>query len=170
MKIKKLLSAIHSHYQENNPDVIGYVFFPSASPAEIDAAQAALGSQAPFPDELRELYMEYGALLGVWGGGVTVVPVTEIAEIHQQLLEIAADYGKPDTVGLVSSEAHTPARIPFASADGGLTFSIDLAPAQGGRSGQIVLLDLELGKIEVVADSLQEFFEKGLERLKADSP
>ncbi len=163
MNITELLAAIYAHHQDNDPEgTIG--FYSAATASEIDATAAVF--QARFPEDLRELYLQYGMVLYIWGT-IDITGVAFIPETHQQLLEISAEYGEVEhTKGPVVPIAHTPTRIPFAG-NSDLNFSIDLDPPTGGTPGQIVRLDLELGELEVVADSLQAFLAQGLEYLRS---
>ena len=143
MSITELLAAIYAHHQNNNPEgTIG--FYPATTTPEIDAAAAVF--QAGFPEDLRELYLQHGQVFYIWST-IDIMGVTFIPETHQQLLEISKEYGEVGHIkGPVAPVAHTHTRIPFAG-NSDLNFSIDLDPPTGGKPGQIVRLDLELGKV-----------------------
>lgn len=172
--MKELLSAIYAYYQKTHPDSIGYVFGLPASSAEIAAVETAIGIQ--FPDDLRELYLQYGQLIQVWDM-VSVHPLKFIPDTHRDLLELAAEQlelaaaegiamrSLERALGHVDALVHTTMRIPFAQ-DNDLPIMMDMKPSEGGKVGQIVRLNMEFSEIEVIADSLRAFFEQGLERLR----
>ncbi len=51
-------------------------------------------------------------------------------------------------------------RVPFAQLNGDVIWYLDLDPAPGGKVGQVVEEDAECMRLRVIADSLNDLFEK----------
>lgn len=177
MELNGILDALYARYQEKQPESLRYVFPPPAAPEEIAAAEAALGMR--LPEELRALYARHAYMLDAWDC-MSINPVRSLAESRQSLADVAlnmaadaAQEGDPPPVltasGPVAPLVYDPSRIPFAS-ENCCDILIDLQPPAGGTPGQIILMDIEFGTIEVVADSLTAFFAQGLEALRNDDP
>ncbi len=177
MELYRILDALHARYQEKQPDRMQYVFPPRAAAEDIAAAETALGMS--LPDDLRALYARHAYMMSAWQG-VCVDPVQTIAESQRSLEDVAfnmaadADEGANPEPFLKASGAVAPviyarSRIPFGS-QGNTDLLIDLEPPAGGTPGQIVRLDIEFGTIEVLANSLTEFFTQGLEAFSQEKP
>ncbi len=179
MELYQILDALYARYQEKQPGEIQYVFPPGAAAEDIAAAETALGMS--LPDELRALYARHAYMTDAWEG-VCINPVRAIAESRRSLEDVASNMAEdaaqdenanPEPVlaasGPVAPVINAGSRIPFGS-QGNTDLLIDLQPPAGGTQGQIVRLDIEFGTIEVVANSLTEFFQQGLEAFSKERP
>lgn len=178
MDLNQILDALYARYQEKQPQDVQYVFPPPATPDEIAAAEAVLGM--PLPEELRALYARHAYMMHAWEN-VSITSVQFIAKSCQSLEDVASDMAaeaeeeEPNAEPFVTANGpvaeliYAPSRIPFGS-DGNMDLLIDLDPPAGGTLGQIIRLDIEFGTIEVVANSLTEFFAQGLEAFSKEAP
>lgn len=145
--------------------VPGWTPLPPATPAELAATEHRLGR--PLPPLLA-------AMLGLsraWGWRADD---EDVSWLGPDELVVGAPEGledaEPDDAGPgVEMEYGTPHRLTFAYSDA-RNFQIDDAPAAGGRAGQVVAIDPEEGRIDVVAESLEAFFAAGLAHARQGAP
>lgn len=74
--------------------------------------------------------------------------------------ELVADHVMDRPVGPVKAVFSYSRRVPFAQLNGDVIWYLDLDPALGGKVGQVVEEDAESMRLRVIADSLDDLFEK----------
>lgn len=137
---------------------------PPASATEIRRAEASLGRR--LPSSLTAMLKQSRAWSWRESGfdAVIFLPPDEIASESTE----PADAGIDVAVALsetVKPYYYSDKRVTFATSDY-YRFQIDEDPGEGGTSGQIVVVDFEEETIDVIADSLDAFVRRGIERLR----
>jgi hypothetical protein len=110
-------------------------------------------------DADRDPWFDYGC--------VDFLTLNEMIAEHERCVAIAENCEPPsDTRRAVRVQFFERHWIPFASDASTGRFAIDLNPAKGGIKGQILWIFDEGGMVGVIANSLAEFLEYGLECLR----
>lgn len=81
-------------------------------------------------------------------------------DFMENIDELVADNIKDRPVGPVKHVFSYSKRVPFAQLNGDVIWYLDLDPASGGKVGQVVEEDAECMRLRVIADSLDDLFEK----------
>lgn len=139
---------------------------PPASPAQIEAAEAALGVR--FPDDVRALYRLHDGQgrdgLGLLGGWTWLDLASVVSEwnIWKGLLDKgtfgANDGGDPGPG--VRGDWWNPRWIPLTYSGSGDHHCVDLAPAEGGAEGQILRMWHDMESRSLIAPSLHAWLEQ----------
>ena len=119
----------------------------AALEAGLAALAAALGQ--PLPADYLALQRTPGPVPGPFGAHEWLRPAAALAQwqLNQELhgsgtlraLPVAADAG-------VRAQAWHPGWLPLTHDGAGTLAALDLAPAEGGQAGQVILVDAEGGR------------------------
>lgn len=141
---------------------------PPASEAEIAAAEKALGRPlSPAIAAMLRVSRAWSWPDGEWHDRVLVLPPAQIVEYSLK----PADANRVIEVDQAATPrvrplVYSPTRTTFARTDY-LFFQVDGDPPPGGRPGQVVAIDFEEGVVDVVAESIESFFLRGLAATKS---
>jgi cell wall assembly regulator SMI1 len=131
--------------------------------------------EQPLPNDLRESYQLHDGTAGTWllfyG---EVMPLDGIGRMWERYREwqktgygIGPDWKTHAIQGPIKPIWWSTLRIPITDNGGGDPVMIDLDPAKGGRRGQVIAYNHEIGPKQVLARSFAGWLEKIANALEA---
>lgn len=136
-----------------------------ATAKQLEAAQAALGLE--LPEDVRESYRvhngsdEAGFFPSNEAAGYYLMTLSEAVQDWKRWKSLAEagefERVRPKADKGIRGDWWNAAWVPFASNGGGDHYCIDLAPAAGGKKGQVITMDHESGEHKLLGDSLRQW-------------
>ncbi|MBZ9715945.1 SMI1/KNR4 family protein [Deinococcus multiflagellatus] len=133
---------------------------PPASPADFQAAEAALGR--PLPAPVRDAYSTHDGQDGVVPGvmfGMTWLPLRRAVQEHATWMDLAQDdtslTSEPE--GAIKAVSFSRGWLPFATDGAGNGLAVDLDPGAAGTTGQVITYGPDETTHRVVSPDLGAF-------------
>ncbi len=169
--IENIWKQIEAWLQANAPEVLAKLL-PGATPKDIEAAEHALKTK--FPAEMTPSYLihdgqdDFAApVMGEWEL-LSLQNMEKAWKTNSQLLETGGlGKNRGDPVGPVRPVFWDPQWIPVARDGAGDLVCVDMHPAEGGKSGQIINFWHADTKREVIAGSYGAWLDQFAQDLKA---
>jgi cell wall assembly regulator SMI1 len=157
---------------------------PPVSQEQLDAAASEMG--LVFPNDFIAFYQivdgydpngdpssifpSYDEWDDVAFGPLALEAIVQDWKMQRELLE-AGDFAGLEPVSSkgVANDWWNPGWIPFADNGGGDYYCIDMAPAEGGREGQVISHSHESGEHKVLAASLADYLDDLANALEANT-
>jgi cell wall assembly regulator SMI1 len=173
--MKTIWDRIHTWLAAHAPAVLASLR-PGAMEAEIRAAEEAMG--VTLPEDVRACYRIHdgqnpeanGWRLLLWHCWAWLPLEDMVAEwrLWQSALEsMGENYGEPD--GPIRAHYWYPAWVPVTSGIRGDNACLDLAPAAGGRVGQVIEAIKDAHHRDLLAGSFTEWLEQFADDLEDDA-
>lgn len=117
-----------------------------------------------FPEELKQLYLyadgECDEVQTGLFGGLDFLPLEEVEQEAEFFRQMDYELTAMGTAAVREGACLELARIPFAFDHNRCFLAVDLSPSGTGKKGQIITVDLEYDQSYLLAESLEEFFQK----------
>ena len=160
---------IETWARQNLPGILVGLNEP-AKPQAIAGLEAALGF--PLPIDFRTSLGVHdgengdGALLDTPGQLLNVRAIEDDLELERRALRGYAELMADRVSGPARRSLYAPRRVPIIDFNRDQIWLLDLDPAPGGQVGQVLMRDVEDGRLEVVAPSFAHFLADYLQRLE----
>ncbi|MCG8592317.1 MAG: SMI1/KNR4 family protein [Proteobacteria bacterium] len=179
-RVRSLWERLESWGRDNAPSMLEELQ-PPADAASLSALETTLGR--PLPPELHALLCLHDGEDGpswcsAWPGGGELLPAQQIGELWDRMLQFEDDSSAAETAELQAAgdiQVGGPVRVasfrrgwvPFMALNGGdVVWYVDEDPAPGGNVGQVIEVDLECGRWNVQAPSLEAYLRELVEALE----
>jgi cell wall assembly regulator SMI1 len=168
--MREAWNRVETWLQKHHPDKTE-MLAPGATLSELAALERGLGFE--LSEDLRAFLLEHDgesdAAVGLFEG-FELMSTDSILDDWTTMVDVTASWGENeglDPVQGVRRRHWHRGWVSIADDGAGNTFCVDLDPDVGGRFGQVLFRDHEVGPEHVVAPSLLEWLVELAERLKA---
>jgi len=155
--------------RSNLPGILAELNGP-AKPQAIARLEAKLGFALPVDFRtslgLHDGETGDGALLDSGGQLLNVRAIEDDLQLERQALRGYAELMADKLSGPARRRLYAPRRVPIIDFNRDEIWLLDLDPAPGGQVGQVLMRDVEDGRLEVVAPSFAQFLSEYLHRLE----
>ncbi len=168
-KVELALKRIVHWFSANIPEDEIPRLFPPASTEDFASAEATL--DVKLPRDVRSFYLLHnGSAAGLFPNGPSMMPLDDVLWNWKMMCDglIEGDFPEEtEPTGPIRPVWWNVKWVPVTNSGSGDYFCVDRAPAKGGRSGQLIAFDHEVGPVRVVARSFGDYLTQYADDLEA---